>query len=178
MDVKQISPGDNPPEEVNAFIEIPQGGMPVKYELDPRSGALFVDRFLHTAMIYPANYGFIPNTLAEDGDPIDILVVTPTPVVPGAVIPARPVGVLLMADEKGKDEKVLAVPVDKLNPFYKDVRSYKDLPPLLIEQIRHFFVHYKDLEPGKTVSVGEWADVDVAQERIQLATARGRWSQV
>jgi inorganic pyrophosphatase len=178
MDVKQIPPGDNPPEEVNAFIEIPQGGMPVKYELDPRSGALFVDRFLHTAMVYPANYGFIPNTLAEDGDPIDILVVTPTPVVPGAVIPARPVGVLLMADEKGQDEKLLAVPVDKLNPFYKDVRSYTDLPPLLIEQIRHFFVHYKDLEPGKTVTVGEWADVDVAFEKIRLAAARGRWSQV
>lgn len=177
MDVKQISPGTNPPEAVNAFIEIPQGGMPVKYELDPRSGALFVDRFLHTSMIYPANYGFIPNTLAEDGDPLDILVVTPTPVVPGAVIPARPVGVLLMSDEKGNDEKLLAVPVDKLNPFYTDVRSYRDLPPLLIEQIRHFFVHYKDLEPGKTSTVGEWADVDVAHKQIELAVARGKWSQ-
>lgn len=177
MDVRQIPPGRNPPEEINAFIEIPQGGMPVKYELDPRSGALFVDRFLHTSMIYPANYGFIPNTLAEDGDPLDVLVVTPTPVGPGSVIPARPVGVLLMEDEKGKDEKILAVPIDKLNPFYTDVRLHTDLPPLLIEQIRHFFVHYKDLEPGKTSSVGEWAALDVAQELIKLAINRGKWSQ-
>lgn len=176
MDVKQIPPGRNPPDEVNAFIEIPAGGMPVKYELDPRSGALFVDRFLHTSMIYPANYGFIPNTLAEDGDPLDILVMAPTPVVPGAVIPARPVGVLLMHDEKGNDEKILAVPVDKLNPFYANVRNYSDLPPLLIEQIRHFFSHYKDLEPGKASSVGEWADATTAHERIKLAIARGKWS--
>jgi inorganic pyrophosphatase len=178
MQVKLIPPGREPPADVNAFIEIPQGGMPVKYELDPLSGTLFVDRFLHTSMIYPANYGFIPNTLAEDGDPVDILVVTPTPVVPGAVIRARPVGVLLMTDEKGFDEKVLAVPVDKLNPFYTNVRSYKDLPPLLIEQIAHFFTHYKDLEPGKEASVGEWAGVEQAHERIKLAVARGKWSQV
>ncbi|MBU6407340.1 MAG: inorganic diphosphatase [Alphaproteobacteria bacterium] len=176
MQVKLIPPGRNPPEEVNAFIEIPQGGMPIKYELDPLSGTLFVDRFLHTAMIYPANYGFIPNTLSEDGDPVDILVVTPTPVVPGAVIRARPVGVLLMTDEKGFDEKVLAVPVDRLNPFYANVRTYKDLPPLLIEQIAHFFKHYKDLEPGKEASVGDWADVDQAHERIMLAVNRGKWS--
>ncbi|MFZ4122784.1 MAG: inorganic diphosphatase [Caulobacterales bacterium] len=176
MLVKQIPPGNKPPEDVNAFIEIPQGGMPVKYELDPNSGTLFVDRFLHTSMIYPANYGFIPNTLSEDGDPIDILVVTPTPVVPGAVIRARPVGVLMMSDEKGFDEKVLAVPVDKLNPFYTNVRAYTDLPPLLIEQIAHFFTHYKDLEPGKMASVGEWADVEAAHERITLAVNRGKWS--
>lgn len=178
MDVKRIRPGENPPHDINAFIEIPQGGMPVKYELDPFSGALFVDRFLHTSMIYPANYGFVPNTLAEDGDPVDVLVVTPTPVAPGVVIRCRPVGVLLMRDEKGFDEKVLAVPVDKLNPFYKDVKNYKDLPPLLIEQIKHFFSHYKDLEPGKEASVGEWADVDVALERINLGIQRGKWSQV
>lgn len=178
MDVKRIRPGENPPHDINAFIEIPQGGMPVKYELDPFSGALFVDRFLHTSMIYPANYGFVPNTLAEDGDPVDVLVVTPTPVAPGVVIRCRPVGVLLMRDEKGFDEKVLAVPVDKLNPFYKDVKNYKDLPPLLIEQIKHFFSHYKDLEPGKEASVGEWADVDVAFERINLGVQRGKWSQV
>ncbi len=177
MDVKRIRPGENPPQDINAFIEIPQGGMPVKYELDPFSGALFVDRFLHTSMVYPANYGFVPNTLAEDGDPVDVLVVTPTPVAPGVVIRCRPVGVLLMRDEKGFDEKVLAVPLDKLNPFYKDVRSYKDLPPLLIEQIKHFFAHYKDLEPGKTASIGEWADVDAAFERINLGVQRGKWSQ-
>jgi inorganic pyrophosphatase len=114
--------------------------------------------------------------LSEDGDPVDILVVTPTPVVPGAVIRARPVGVLLMTDEKGFDEKVLAVPVDRLNPFYANVRTYKDLPPLLIEQIAHFFKHYKDLEPGKEASVGDWADVDQAHERITLAVNRGKWS--
>src|SRR5262249_12704859 len=127
MDVSKIPPGAAPPGEVNAFIEIPQGGQPIKYEIDKASGALFVDRFLHTSMIYPANYGFIPNTLGDDGDPIDILVVTPTPVVPGSVIRARPVGVLLMADEKGEDEKIMAVPVDRLNPFYANVRAHTDL---------------------------------------------------
>lgn len=169
MDVRFIPPGRNPPYEVNAFIEIPQGGLPVKYELDERSGALFVDRFLHTSMLYPSNYGFIPNTLGEDGDPLDILVVTPMPVVAGCVIRARPVGVLLMSDEKGVDEKVLAVPVDSLNPFYANVRTHEDLPPLLVAQIDHFFRHYKDLEPGKSASVGEWASIEVAHERIRAA---------
>jgi inorganic pyrophosphatase len=166
MDVRFIPPGRNPPHEVNAFIEIPQGGLPVKYELDKASGALFVDRFLHTSMIYPSNYGCIPNTLGEDGDPLDILVVTPMPVVAGCVIRARPVGVLLMEDEKGVDEKILAVPIDSLNPFYANTKSYLDLPPLLVQQIDHFFRHYKDLEPGKSASVGEWADVDVAHKVI------------
>ncbi|MBN8607271.1 MAG: inorganic diphosphatase [Caulobacterales bacterium] len=174
MDVRFIPPGRNPPHEVNAFIEIPQGGLPVKYELDQRSGALFVDRFLHTSMLYPSNYGFIPNTLGDDGDPIDILVVTPMPVVAGAVIRARPVGVLLMSDEKGEDEKILAVPVDALNPFYADVKTYQDLPPLLVAQIAHFFTHYKDLEPGKTASVGEWASVEVAHQRIMAAVERAK----
>ncbi len=172
MDIRQIPPGRNPPEEVNAFIEIPQGGSPVKYELDQKSGALFVDRFLHTSMIYPSNYGFIPQTLAEDGDPIDILVVTPMPVVAGAVIRARPIGALLMSDEKGVDEKILAVPVDALNPFYRDVKTYEGMPPLLLQQIAHFFSHYKDLEPGKGASVGEWAPLTVAHERIRLAIGR------
>lgn len=166
MDIRFISPGVNPPQDVNAFIEIPQGGLPVKYELDKLSGALFVDRFLHTSMIYPSNYGFIPNTLGEDGDPLDILVVTPMPVVAGCVIRARPVGVLLMEDEKGVDEKILAVPVDKLNPFYTNVKSYQDLPPILVSQIDHFFRHYKDLEHGKSVSVGDWAGVDTAHKVI------------
>jgi inorganic pyrophosphatase len=174
MDVRFIPPGRNPPHEVNAFIEIPQGGLPVKYELDERSGALFVDRFLHTSMLYPSNYGFIPNTLGDDGDPIDILVVTPMPVVAGAVIRARPVGVLLMSDEKGEDEKILAVPVDALNPFYADVKTYQDLPPLLVAQIAHFFTHYKDLEPGKTASVGEWASVEIAHQRIMAAVERAK----
>lgn len=172
MDVRFISPGRNPPHEVNAFVEIPQGGLPVKYELDQKSGALFVDRFLHTSMLYPSNYGFIPGTLGEDGDPVDILVVTPMPVVPGCVIRARPVGVLLMDDEKGVDEKILAVPIDALNPFYKDVKTHEDLPPLLVQQIAHFFTHYKDLEPGKRASVGAWAPLEVAYERIELAIKR------
>jgi len=172
MDITKIPPGQNPPHEVNAFVEIPQGALPVKYEIDKASGALFVDRFLHTSMIYPSNYGFIPNTLAEDGDPIDILVVTPMPVVAGCVIRARPVGVLLMEDDKGVDEKVLAVPVDPLNPFYANVKSYLDLPPLLVAQVKHFFTHYKDLEPGKMSSVGDWAGLDVAHERIRLAIDR------
>lgn len=172
MDIRFLSPGTNPPHEVNAFIEIPQGGLPVKYELDKASGALFVDRFLHTSMIYPFNYGFIPNTLAEDGDPIDILVVTPVPVVAGSVVRARPVGVLLMSDEKGVDEKILAVPVDAINPYYSDVKTHEDLPPLMIKQITHFFSHYKDLEPGKSASVGEWAPLEKAHERIMLAIGR------
>jgi inorganic pyrophosphatase len=172
MDIAAIPPGRNPPHEVNAFVEIPQGGLPVKYELDKKSGALFIDRFLHTSMIYPSNYGFIPNTLGEDEDPLDILVVTPMPVVAGCVIRARPVGVLLMSDEKGVDEKILAVPVDSLNPFYANVRSHTDLPPLLVAQIDHFFRHYKDLEHGKSASVGEWAGVDVAHERIRSAIMR------
>jgi len=174
MDIRFVSPGRNPPHEVNAFVEIPQGGLPVKYELDQKSGALFVDRFLHTSMMYPSNYGFIPGTLGEDGDSLDILVVTPMPVVAGCVIRSRPVGVLLMDDEKGVDEKILAVPVDALNPFYKDVKTYEDLPPLLVQQIAHFFTHYKDLEPGKMASVGEWAGIDVAHERIMLAVQRAK----
>lgn len=172
MDVTKLSPGRDPPRELNAFIEIPQGGQPVKYELDKASGALFVDRFLHTSMIYPSNYGFIPGTLGEDGDPLDILVVTPIPVIAGAVIRARPIGVLLMDDEKGVDEKILAVPIDALNPFYADVRTHADLPPLLIAQIAHFFRHYKDLEPGKAASVGDWATLEAAHERIMLAIGR------
>lgn len=174
MDVRFIPPGQNAPYEVNAFVEIPQGGLPVKYELDERSGALFVDRFLHTSMLYPSNYGFIPNTLADDGDPLDILVVTPMPVVAGCVIRARPVGVLLMSDEKGVDEKILGVPVDELNPFYSDVETHADLPPLLVQQITHFFTHYKDLEPGKSASVGEWATLEAAHECIMQSIRRAK----
>ncbi len=172
MDIAEIPPGRKPPNEVNAFVEIPQGGQPVKYELDMKSGALFVDRFLHTSMIYPSNYGFIPGTLGDDGDTLDILVVTPMPVVAGSVIRSRPVGVLLMEDEKGVDEKILAVPADALNPFYKDVKTHKDLPPLLVQQIEHFFKHYKDLEPGKTASVGDWGTLKVAHQRIMMAIDR------
>src|SRR5262245_57767384 len=149
MDLSKIAIGENPPEDVHAIIEIPQGGYPVKHEMDKASGALYVDRFLHTSMIYPGNYGFIPHTLSSDGDPCDILVVGQLPVVSGAIIRSRPIGALLMEDEHGADEKIVAVPIDKLHPFYAKVKSYKDLPEILCEQIAHFFQHYKDLEKGK-----------------------------
>jgi len=173
MDIASISVGDNPPYEVNVIIEIPQGGAPVKYEIDKKSGAMFVDRFLHTAMFYPANYGFIPHTLSEDGDPVDCLVVAPTPVAPGVVIRARPIGALLMEDEKGIDEKIIAVPTDKLHPFYKRVGSYRDLPEIVIEQIGHFFEHYKDLEKGKWVKLLRWAEPSEAAELIRAGIDRG-----
>jgi inorganic pyrophosphatase len=172
MDLNKISVGPNPPYDVHAVIEIPQGGLPVKYEMDKDSGALFVDRFLHTAMFYPGNYGFVPHTLAEDGDPVDILVVGPTPVVPGAIIRARPIGALLMRDEKGMDEKLLAVPVDALHPFYAHVASYRQLPEILIEQITHFFVHYKDLEKGKETEFMGWAEADQAAQLIREGVER------
>ena len=165
--IDAISVGPKPPYDIHVVIEIPAGGLPVKYEMDKESGALFVDRFLNTAMYYPGNYGFIPHTLADDGDPCDVIVINPTPVVPGAVIRARPIGVLLMEDEAGRDEKILAVPVDKLNPYYSDIQSYTQLPKILIEQIEHFFTRYKDLEKGKMVRVDKWAEADVAAELIE-----------
>ena len=172
MDVSRIPAGTNPPDDINAIIEVPQGGLPVKYELDKQSGALFVDRFLHTSMQYPANYGFMPHTLSEDGDPVDVLVVSQTPVVPGAVIRCRPIGALIMTDEAGPDEKIIAVPVDKLHPFYRGVRSYLDLPEILREQIAHFFQHYKDLEKGKWVTIVRWVDLDEAKTLIKEGLER------
>jgi inorganic pyrophosphatase len=172
MDVSKIPPGRNPPLEINVLIEIPQGGVPVKYELDKASGALFVNRFLHTAMYYPANYGFIPNTLSEDDDPCDALALSQVAVASGAVIRCRPVGALLMEDEHGVDEKILAVPVDELNPYYDEIESYSDLPPILREQLEHFFRHYKDLEKGKWVKGLVWVDRDEAYELIRRAISR------
>ena len=172
MDVSRIPTGKNPPWDVNAIIEVPQGGYPVKYELDKASGAMFVDRFLHTSMVYPANYGFIPHTLSGDGDPVDILVVGPVPVVPGAVIRCRPIGGMLMEDEAGTDEKLLAVPVDKLHPFHRGVASYRQLPEILCEQIAHFFQHYKDLEKGKWVKIARWLEPDEAARMIEEGMAR------
>jgi len=167
MDLRMISAGREPPKDLHAVIEILLGGVPVKYEMDKESGALFVDRFLHTAMFYPGNYGFIPHTLADDGDPMDIIVVGPTPVVPGAIIRARPVGALIMRDEAGGDEKILAVPVDALHPFYTGVDSWRALPTILTEQIAHFFKHYKDLEKGKSVDIIRWADPEEAADIIR-----------
>ena len=172
MDLSKIPTGVNPPYDLYAVIEIPQGGEPVKYELDKDSGAIFVDRFLHTTMFYPANYGFIPHTLAEDGDPADILVVSQTPVVPGAVIRCRPIGALKMTDEAGSDEKILAVPVDKLHPFYAGVDSWRSLPGILTEQIQHFFQHYKDLEKGKSTQIEGWADPEETAQIVRDAIAR------
>ncbi|MBS9479269.1 inorganic diphosphatase [Ancylobacter radicis] len=166
MDISRISIGPNPPDEVHAIIEIPAGGAPVKYELDKESGALFVDRFLHTPMFYPGNYGFIPNTLGDDGDPLDIIVISPFPLLAGSVIAARPVGVLMMTDEKGGDEKILAVPADSVYPYHSKVKSCEDLPPLVLEQVAHFFTHYKDLEKGKKVSVADWEGADRARAII------------
>lgn len=174
MDVSKIPIGRNPPHDVHAVIEIPLGGVPVKYELDKESGALFVDRFLHTAMFYPGNYGFIPQTLSADGDPCDVLVVGQVPVVPGAVIRCRPVGVLVMEDEAGMDEKVLAVPVDALHPFYTGISSYTQLPKVLLEQIAHFFQHYKDLEKDKWVTIVKWLDTADAERMIVEAIERAK----
>ncbi len=166
MDIAKLPIGNNPPSDVNVVIEIPQGGYPVKYEMHKESGAMFVDRFLHTSMVYPSNYGFIPHTLSEDGDPCDALVLSHVPVVPGAVIRSRPIGALLMEDESGLDEKILMVPVDKLHPFYSKVKSYEDLPPILCEQITHFFEHYKDLEKNKWVKVVKWVGPEEAMKLI------------
>ena len=172
MDVSKIPPGRNPPDEINVIIEIPEGSVPVKYELDKVSGALFVNRFLHTAMYYPANYGFVPNTLSEDGDPIDCLAVSQVPVASGAVIRCRPIGALLMEDEAGIDEKIIAVPVEELNPYYDQVSELSDLPPIFRDQIEHFFRHYKDLDVGKWVKVQGWADLSRAKELIMKAITR------
>jgi inorganic pyrophosphatase len=172
MDLAKIPTGHAPPWDVNVIVEIPQGGEPVKYELDKESGAVFVDRFLHTAMFYPGNYGFVPHTLAEDGDPIDALIVGPVPVVPGAVVRCRPIGALMMEDEHGPDEKIIAVPVDALHPYYTGMQSYRDLPQILRDQIAHFFRHYKDLEAGKWVHIARWADAEEAAALISAAIAR------
>jgi inorganic pyrophosphatase len=174
MDISKIPIGKNPPWDINAIIEIPKGGEPVKYEIDKASGALFVDRFLHTAMFYPGNYGFVPHTLSADGDPLDVMLVGQVPVVPGAVVRCRPIAALLMEDESGFDEKVLAVPADKLHPFYENVKSQDDLPPIMIEQIAHFFTHYKDLEKGKWVKMSRWVGPEDAAALIVEAIERAR----
>jgi len=172
MDVSKIPPGRNPPFEINVLIEIPQGGVPVKYELDKVSGALFVNRFLHTAMYYPANYGFIPNTLSEDGDPCDALALSQVAVAPGAVVRCRPIGAFLMEDENGIDEKILSVPVDELNPYYDAITSYTDMPTIVRNQVEHFFRHYKDLEKNKWVKGLQWVDREDAYRLIRESIAR------
>lgn len=171
MDIKKIPSGESPPEDVNVVIEVPMQ-VPVKYELDKASGAIFVDRFVATPMYYPCNYGFIPGTLSEDGDPADVLVVGSVPLVPGSVIRSRPVGVLLMEDESGEDEKILAVPHSKMTPLYDGIREAEDLSPVLRDQITHFFEHYKDLEAGKWVKVKGWGDCATSARLIMAAIER------
>lgn len=172
MSYNHIQPGANLPNEVNVIVEIPQDGGPIKYEVDKEHDALVVDRFVSTAMRYPCNYGYVPQTLSEDGDPVDVLVVTPYPLHPGCVIAARPVGVLLMEDESGKDSKVLAVPIDKLTNQYSDVKTAEDLGAPLLNAIEHFFTHYKDLEKGKWVKIQGWGDLDTAYQEILDSASR------
>ncbi len=174
MDISKIAIGNNPPTDVNVIIEIPLRGDPVKYEICKESGAMFVDRFLHTSMVYPANYGFVPHTLSADGDPVDVMVLGRVPVAVGCVMRSRPIGVMLMEDEGGVDEKILAVPHPKLHPYYDDVNTYEDLPEILIRQIEHFFIHYKDLEPGKWVKLRGWGGPDQAAEIIEQAIAAAK----
>lgn len=169
----EINSGRDVPNEINVIIEIPMHGEPVKYEVDKESGALFVDRFLTTAMYYPANYGYIPHTLSEDGDPVDVLVITPVPLINGAVIRCRPVGMLKMTDESGVDAKLLAVPTNKIsNKMYESIKTYKDLPQHLLLSLEHFFNHYKDLEEGKWVKVEGWEGPEVARQEIVLSIER------
>jgi len=172
MRIEAISIGKKAPEEVNVIIEVPIGGEPIKYEMDKESGALFVDRFLYTSMRYPGNYGFIPHTLSGDGDPADVLICNTRALVPGSVIAVRPVGVLVMEDEGGQDEKIVAVPVSKLTKRYDKVAEYTDLPEITIKQIEHFFEHYKDLEPNKWVKVLRWGDKAEAHKLIAEAIER------
>jgi inorganic pyrophosphatase len=174
MRIDAIAIGNNPPEDVNVIIEVEIGGEPIKYEMDKEAGTLFVDRFLHTPMRYPGNYGFVPHTLSDDGDPIDVLVANTRPIVPGAVINVRPVGVLRMTDDGGPDEKIVAVPSPKLTKRYIDVHNYSDLPKITIEQIQHFFEHYKDLEPGKWVKLDGWGDAAEARSLIMAAIERAK----
>lgn len=166
MDISKISSGLNVPDDINVIIEIPANAAPIKYEHDKASGAIFVDRLMGTSMSYPLNYGYVPHTISGDGDPIDVLVATPFPLLPGVVIRCRPIGLLRMEDESGVDAKVLAVPLQKLTVLYDDVKSYTDMPLLLINQVAHFFEHYKDLEAGKWVKIRGWEDLEAARQEI------------
>jgi inorganic pyrophosphatase len=172
MNLSAIPIGKNAPDDVNVIVEVAIGGEPIKYEMDKEAGVLFVDRFLYTPMRYPGNYGFVPHTLSDDGDPIDVLVANTRPIIPGAVINVRPVGVLLMEDDGGHDEKIIAVPSSKLTKRYDGVNDATDLPQITLDQIRHFFEHYKDLEPGKWVKVKGWGDAAMARQMIVEAIER------
>ena len=172
MNLDRVTPGKNIPDEVNVIIEIPAHSDPVKYEVDKETGAMFVDRFMSSAMHYPCNYGYVPHTLSDDGDPVDVLVLTPNPLISGSVVRCRPVGVLKMTDESGDDAKVLAVPTDKLCKTYRNVQDFRDLSPPVLDQIAHFFEHYKDLDEGKWVRVEGWAGTDEASKEIMDSIER------
>ncbi|MFK7913084.1 MAG: inorganic diphosphatase [Pseudomonadales bacterium] len=172
MNINNVPIGDNPPIEVNVIIEVPLRADPIKYEFDKDSGAIMVDRFLYTSMFYPCNYGFVPHTLSDDGDPIDVMVIGRMPVQPGAVLPARVIGMLELEDEAGGDEKILAVPAPKITPLYEKVESYQDIAEIDLQRLQHFFEHYKDLESDKWVRVGGWKDRDVAAGKVEEAIKR------
>ncbi len=174
MRIDAVSIGKNAPHEVNVIIEVPIGGEPIKYEMDKDAGALIVDRFLYTSMRYPGNYGFIPHTLSDDGDPCDVVIVNTRAIIPGAIMAVRPVGVLLMEDESGGDEKIVAVPSNKLTKRYEKIVNYTDLPQITLDQIQHFFEHYKDLEPGKWVKVVRWGDAAEARSLIEKGAAKAK----
>ncbi len=172
MSLMRIEIGDKAPDEVNVIIEIPMKGEPVKYEVDKDTGALFVDRFLTAPMFYPANYGYVPNTLSEDGDPVDVLVITPVPLISGAVIPSRLIGMLKMTDESGVDAKLIAVPADHVSRSYRDIKSHEQLPINTVDSIEHFFKYYKDLDEGKWVKLDGWANADAAKQELLDSIAR------
>ena len=174
MRIEAISIGDNPPDDVNVIVEVPVGGQPIKYEMDKEAGTLVVDRFLYTPMTYPGNYGFVPHTLSDDGDPIDVLVCNTRPLIPGCQINVRPIGVLIMEDNSGQDEKIIAVPSPHLTKRYENVRDFSDLPDITLKQISHFFEHYKDLEPGKWVRIGDWMGAADAKRLIVEAIDRAK----
>jgi inorganic pyrophosphatase len=174
MDYAKINYGKNAPQEVNVLIEIPMNGGAIKYEFDKETGALWVDRFVNVSMQYPCNYGFIPHTLSGDGDPVDVLVYSAEPIHPGALIKARPIGVLVTKDENGEDEKILAVPAEKIDPFFADIKDYNHLPQILLERISHFFRHYKDLEKNKWVEVVGWGNAEKAKAIISEGIKRAK----
>ena len=176
MNLTAVPIGVDPPNEVNVVIEVPIGGEPIKYEMHKPSGALFVDRFLYTSMRYPGNYGFIPHTLSGDGDPCDVLIANTRGVTPGTIMSCRIVGLMIMTDEQGDDEKLIGVPGPRLTPRYDHVRNYTDLAPIAVQQIEHFFTHYKDLEPGKWVKIARWGDADEAWRMVLEGIARAKAS--
>jgi inorganic pyrophosphatase len=172
MNLDRVDSGRDLANDLNVIIEIPMNADPIKYEIDKATGALFVDRFVSTAMHYPCNYGYVPNTLSDDGDPVDVLVITPFALMPGVVVRCRPIGMLKMSDEAGGDTKLLTVPIDKLTPLYRNIETARDLPEMTLSQITHFFAHYKDLEPGKWVKVEGWGSPEEAKQEIREGVKR------